>query len=135
MQSQSGNKPPRWSPRQIWLQLTDPPSALQRPERRRVRLLAVILLALIGLGLVAAIIPNVLAPRGPIFENSGFLATLVIAGILFAAYILNRRGNYSIAAGITIGILSFGFFVDALSGKNMSNIVSMYYLVLPVLLT
>src|SRR4051812_29193069 len=118
MQSHSGKKQRGWTPHQIWLRLTEPPSTLQRPERRRVRLLASILVTLIGLGLLAAIIPNIVSPKGPLLENIGFIATMILAAILFAAYMLNRRGSYSIAAGITIGILSLGFFADATSGKN-----------------
>ena len=80
----------------IWRWLTEPSASIVGIDRRRVRLLASLLVVLIGLGTASASIQLALVP--------GFVATfaiiMVAVAILVAAWLLLRAARYVAAAAI-----------------------------------
>jgi PAS domain S-box-containing protein len=124
----------RWRPRAVWLWLVESPVQTQLALRRQARLLSTVLVSLIALGLAAGILPKIIAPRGPILEDTGFWATIALAGILTTAYALNRTGRYTPAAILTIAMICLGIFADVISASDLGNIDSLFYLILPILL-
>lgn len=125
---------PSWYPYTIWKKLIEPPLSLAPARRRQSQLLSAILVILIGLGLIASIIPNLFFPLGPWYENTGFLITLAVAGLLACAYILNRSRRYTAAALLAVLAISGGIFLDVLTTNNPDPSFSLFYLILPVLL-
>ncbi len=122
-----------WNPRTWWAWLIEPPSSFQPAQQRQSRLLSTMLVVLIGLGLVGSILPNILFPLEPWWENTGLLLTIAVALILVFAYGINRKGHYVSAAWLTILILNAGIFADVLSSQNLSTNNSLFYLILPIL--
>ncbi len=106
-----------WTPATIWHHLIEPAASIQQPaQRRRARLLASLQLILIPLGLVTLAVAT--WSIGPLTGQSYppvFLALVLTSITLIAgAYTLCRAGYYTLAAALTVGIISVTIFVVVL---------------------
>src|SRR5512147_1034946 len=78
-------------------------------ERHLSRILNVILLILLAWGILFEIQSKV--AKRP--STTGDTLALIMIGLLVLAYLLNRRGLFSVATLLTLGLLSGGIFVSA----------------------
>lgn len=116
--------------------LTEPGSALPAPQRRRARLLAWIILALILLVIVAIILTIIFNPADS--PRRGAYLALGIGAILALSvpFILNRAGHYTGAARLTILFAVLGPWVSVILDQSILNgdFVPLTYVALPILL-
>ena len=117
----------------FWQRLTEPPKTIQDPEqRRKTRLLMVLLLFCIPLGLATSV-TIVLAPVTTYPWPSLIILSTVLLVIAFA---INRAGHYKNAALLLIGTSTLVFFGIALpDGARPGNALLLIYLIVPVLIS
>src|SRR5512141_3102942 len=95
-------------------------------ERHLSRILNVILLILLAWGILFEIQSKIV--KRPFTTGE----TLALLGLLALAYILNRRGQFSAATFLTLGLLIGGTFVAALLQhlRGANDLSVLYYLIL-----
>jgi diguanylate cyclase (GGDEF)-like protein len=125
------------SPRALLQSLIETAAALPEQERRRMRLLSWLLLALMlltGLALAVALAFN---PAGsPLRGRYGGLIAVLIA-LIFVAYGLNRTGHYTASAWLTVAAASLGPWGSAILDKSIlaGTFTALIYTMLPVFLS
>ena len=125
----------------IWNRLTEPAASIKEPERRRqARLLASLLVAFILLVIPLSVASNLLTSVVPPSNNPGLYLAVGLAVLFAVAYGLNRAGHYTLAAVLSIGILSgsvFGVTLAIFAGANPNwdptDAQPLVFLVVPVL--
>ena len=123
-----------------WLdRITTPAFALSLPgfERRRVRLLARLLLSLVFLLFIALIVVLLVdaSDRPRMASYAGLIAAL--AALLAGAFALNRAGHYHIAAGLTVACAVAGPWISLLADPSIlrGDLVPLAYVTLTLLLS
>jgi diguanylate cyclase (GGDEF)-like protein len=108
----------------VWMGITK--------DRRLSRVLNIILLVLLLWAVVFEIQYRADHPR----PGSGDILVLTLMGLLFLAYALNRRGQFSAAVLLTLALFITFTFVHALvqHWSGASGLSVLYYLVIPILM-
>jgi signal transduction histidine kinase len=114
--------------RTAWGRLTATPAILDPRDARSGRLLAAILVTLIGLGTTSITVQLVVVPD---FLPS-FLAVSAAMLLLVAAYALNRRGHRRAAAGVTAGVTTTAALAAA--AVNPDDVFALAFALFGVLL-
>ena len=117
----------------IWEGLVEPVWAGDARDRYPSRILNIILLLLLLWGFVFEI--QYRANRHRL--GSGDILVLTLVGLLFLTYSLNRRGQFSAAVLLTLGLFVTFTFVAALfqHWSGSASLPVLYYLVLPMLMS
>ena len=136
----STKKSPGRPLRQAWAWLVEPAASVREPERRRqARLLASVLLALIVVTFLVAVVPSVISPALPPWQNPDLLVAVSTVALCTFAYGLNRTGHYTLAAVLAVGAASAGTFFVAVASLAATpshepiDVVVLIYVVIPVL--
>jgi len=107
---------------------------IQEPRDRRLsRALNIILIALIGWGIITEIQNWYLYKH---FDEND-LSVLAMLGILGTAYTLNRRGKFTFATILTIGLLAAAIFLLAVvrHATRSDGLSVLYYLIIVILMS
>ena len=109
---------------QYWEQLVEPKFSSQDHEVfHSARNLAALILVLLPVGLLVITVSALLDPNRSLLQRWDFIAQFPAALALYIAYYLSRRGDYRLASGLTILVISFCIFIVGW-GHNNSNILS-----------
>jgi diguanylate cyclase (GGDEF)-like protein/PAS domain S-box-containing protein len=119
------------TPAALWQRLTGPARSAEGRWGRQNRLLAALLLLMIGLGGFSAAV-LILLRSG---EAASVPVALGAAGLLLLAFRLNQTGRYGAAAGLAVGICSLAVWgLLLLEPANVrQDSLSLAYLAVPVL--
>jgi diguanylate cyclase (GGDEF)-like protein len=119
--------------RKTWEGLVEPAWIGDARERHLSRILNVILFLLLLWGVIFEI--QYRSSNRP-FDTGDILA-LTMIGVLFVAYLLNRRGHFSLASLLTHTLFVIATFALALSlqWRGFSNLPVLYYLIIPILMS
>ena len=117
----------------IWEGLVEPAPMGEIGDRRPARILNVILLLLLFWGVVFELQYRANNQR----PGMGDILVLMLAGLLFLTYSLNRRGQFFSAVLLTLGLFVASTFVSALlqHRSGSENLPVLYYLVIPILMS
>lgn len=119
----------------VWTWLTQPrPNiTVESPEKRRqMSLLSSSLVGLIVLGALLTVMPFILEPANYPANDPVNVISAATIGVLVFAYALNQRGNYTVAATLTLGVIIAAIAVATLTNPPDSYDI-LNYLVIPVL--
>ncbi|RMH02242.1 MAG: PAS domain S-box protein [Chloroflexi bacterium] len=119
----------------IFTRLTEPHPAVKNPdERQQAQLLASLLLLLIPLGFVVSILQAVFEKDTSIWADPEVQQMVVILGFVSGMYVLSRTKYYRAMIFIVIlGIIGIIFFMSFPEHQDDSDVLALYYLVIPVL--
>jgi len=123
--------------KQLWLRLTEPHPTLQTPEeRRQVRFLISLLLALTLLIIVLVPLWIILLDPKPLFwqETPFQIGIITSLGLVFA-YALSRTRYYSGAALLAVAIIIINVFIAAIPDRSWTEILVFDYLLVAILLS
>ncbi|GAB4420514.1 MAG: PAS domain S-box protein [Anaerolineae bacterium] len=123
--------------KQLWLRLTEPHPTLQTPEeRRQVRFLVSLLLALTLLIIVLVPLWIILLDPKPLFwqETPFQIGIITSLGLVFA-YALSRTRYYSGAALLAVAIIIINVFIAAIPDRSWTEILVFDYLLVAILLS
>ncbi len=113
--------------------LIAPSPALTRPDQRRqARLLATLLIQIVGLTLVTEMVALLFPPSGPYTD---FNVLVLAGGVLVIAYGLSRTRHYHRAVALVLGVVVVGVFAAAISQTGSIHLDFLVYLIVPVLLS
>jgi PAS domain S-box-containing protein len=117
----------------VWERVTRPAAAIQqRDAQRRARLLSALLLVVIGVGLLLVLMWELFnAPADPFWRSDFFLETGTLV-LLVAIYRLSRTRRYTLAAVLTIGVITGAIFAVAASTHDPERVNLLAYLLVPV---
>jgi PAS domain S-box-containing protein len=117
----------------LWTRLIQPSIPIESAEKRRqMSLLSSSLIGLIILGTLLTVLPFILEPANyPANDPVNWVSAFTIV-MLIGAYSLNRRGFYSSAAGLTLGIIVAAIVVNTLTNPPDSYDI-LNYMIIPVL--
>ena len=118
---------------EIWERLVEPAWIGDAKERHLSRILNVILLLLLLWGLLF----EILYRSGNHPFGTADALTLSMLGVLFLAYLLNRRGHYGLASLLTHTFFIASTFALALAlhWRGSANVSVLYYLIVPILMS
>lgn len=130
-------RPPRGRLISAFLWLTQPAKSLSESERRRAHLLAWLLLFLIFLSMTALLLVLLVDPPSSLRRNIYVWLILGVTALVAFAYILNRAGHYSIAAGLTVACAVLGPWGSVALDPNIlqGDFVPLTYVALTILLS
>lgn len=121
--------------RKVWYQWIEPPASIQEAGiRSRSRFLAATVLILMPLVIFLSVIGLLLSGQEPDVFNDLYSHLLGFSALIII-YILNRRGQYPVAAGLLIAITVFIVFWGAMPYDDPSDADFLVYLAVPVLMT
>ncbi len=115
--------------------LTAPIDPITEPEgRRQAQFLAGMLLALVPLGILAAILPSLVGATQDVFPKTSFYIALGGAASGAVAYHLSRTKDYKLAAVLTVSVAWLATLAAAFTDSTPIHLDAAVYLVIPVLL-
>jgi diguanylate cyclase (GGDEF)-like protein len=123
---------PHWF-KKVWDGLIEPAWIGDARERHRSRILNIILLFLLVWG-IAFEIQSGLDNQ---FSTTGMQLALIMSGLLAFSYALNRQGQFSVAAILTLGTLIGSTFASVFipNVRVAQDLPLLYYLIIPVLMS
>lgn len=117
----------------LWTRLIEPPASLRAPAlRRRARLLNGLVLAVVPIIFLSSLILPHFAGTTPLADlgtSIGFITSL--GGIV--AYLVNRRGHYTLAAATVTGLAMYGVWARIILAGGTPT-PAPYFVALPIIL-
>ena len=121
--------------RKFWESITEPSPAITDPDdRQRARLLASILLALVGLSSAGLLMPVLFQSGYDIFADPVLVPEIIALVLLAGIYRLCRSRFYSLSAKLTVAVAWAGVLMGALSANRVTAADLLYYLLVPIFL-
>lgn len=109
--------------RHIWHTLTQPSALIIEPDaRQRAKLLASLVLALLGVGVVAIASPLLVNSSHNFGGDPSFLPQLIVLGLLLILYRLSRSRFYQLGSWLTIGLVGGSVFSVAALTPNKEDV-------------
>ena len=120
----------------ILFRLIEPSSAIQdAKQRRQAQLLAALMILVAPLGVIAAILPDLLSPDEQWWQDPEFRMMLVVLVFVTLIYILSRTRYYQAMAIFTVLGASVAIFYAAIPDDSAEDIEAFFFLVIPILLS
>jgi PAS domain S-box-containing protein len=123
--------------RRVWHWLVEPPAHFTEQDRRRARLLSVLLLGLLLLTVAAFVTGALSSPADNPLIDPGAPVAAAAGGLLALAYGLNRTGRYTLAARLAVLIAGVGAWASVLANRTgaAADPLILAFLVISVLLS
>jgi PAS domain S-box-containing protein len=117
----------------VWERLTRPAAAIQQRDlQRQARLLSALLLVVIVVGLLLVLAWELwIAPVDP-FRRGDFFLEVGALALLTVIYRVSRTRRYTLAAVLTIGVVTGAIFAVAASTHDPERVNLLAYLLVPV---
>ncbi|HVO72137.1 MAG TPA: PAS domain S-box protein [Aggregatilineaceae bacterium] len=116
----------------VWERLTRPSAAIQqRDAQRRARLLSALLLVVIVVGLLLVLAWELWSAPVDSFRRGGFFLEVGALAPLVMVYRVSRTRHYTLAALLTIGMVTGAIFAVAASTRDPERVNMLAYLLVP----